>query len=245
VTAGDRPEALHSLLAHSTRLHAWVALPAGAAVFILAEPLLDLWVARRASAAADLVPMATPIVQVLIFGLTVRAMADNWARVLYGAGHVSKYAMSFLIGGLLNPVISLVLITRFQGDSGIVAPAIAFSLIALVVHFLWLPAIAAKCLGVSYVSLFTPMLRPTLVTIACAPILLAANMIIGRWTLVHLAVVFVVFSAVYAGLSWLFVVTKDERTWIRGVAARRGARRGAGRAAGKEPITRAIEAEEI
>lgn len=237
LTAGDQKEAVNSLLAHSTRLHALVALPAGLAVLILAEPLLDVWVARRVAAAADLVPLAVPIVQTLIFGLTLRAMADNWTRVLYGAGFVARYAPYFLIGGLLNPVLSIVLIKILPSEHGMIGPALAFSVIILVIHFLLLPAIGARCLGVPLIGMFRPILRPAIVTAMCSPILFVAHHSIERWTLVHLVLVIGTFVAAYAALAWLIVVGRDERKWLRNAAARRVGVR----PQRKAPIAQAIE----
>lgn len=236
LTAGERREAVNTLLAHSTRLHALIAIPAGLTVLILAEPLLDLWVARRVAAAAELVPLAVPIVQALIVGLTLRAMADNWTRILYGAGYVAKYAPYFLVGGLLNPILSIVLIMLIPGDRGMIAPAIAFSLIILVIHFLWLPAIGARCLGVSYAGMFAPILRPLLTAAIASPILFAGVLLIERWTLIHLAVVVGGFAAAYAILAWRIVVSPDERKWLTNAAARRVKRQPR-----KEPIAQAIE----
>ncbi len=221
LTAGDQKEAVNSLLAHSTRLHALVAIPAGLTVLVLAEPLLDVWVARRVAAAAELVPLAVPIVQTLIFGLTLRAMADNWTRVLYGSGHVARYAPYFLIGGLLNPVLSIVLIKALPSEYGMIGPALAFSIIILFIHFLLLPVIGSRCLGVPIGAMFMPILRPAIVTAMCSPILVVAHLAIERWTLVHLVLVVGMFVAVYAPLAWLIVVGRDERKWLRNAAARR------------------------
>lgn len=225
LSAGEKHDAVNRLLAHSTRLHAWVAIPAGLTVLILAEHFLHVWIARRVASAADVVAPAGPIVQALIFGLTLRAIADNWTRVLYGAGHVASYAPWFLVGGVLNPILSIALIWLLPERLGMVAPALAYSAIIFIVHFLVLPWIGARRLGLSYGAMFAPIVRPMLLAIVCSPILLAAEMHLERWTLPVLAAVVLTYGCVYAGLSWLVVISAEERTWLKNAVARRLRRR--------------------
>lgn len=227
LSAKENDGAVRTLLSYSTLLHAWVALPAGVVAGVLTRPILELWVARRAESAADLVPLGVGLVQALVVGMTARAITDNWTRVLYGAGHVRRYARQFLLGGLANPIVSVALIWALPEEQEVLGPAIAYSAIFVVVHFLWLPAIASKCLGVPYWSLFAPIVRPAILAAVCSPILIGAERLIDRWTLAHLVGVVGVYSVAYVGLSWVFVLTASDRARVVRVVMRRG---GPGRA---------------
>lgn len=217
----DQQQAVARLVHHSTRLHAFVALPAGLAVFVLAKPILTIWIAHRAPGAADLIPTAVPIVQLLIIGFTARAISDNWVRILYGAGYVARYAPLILVGGLLNPILAISLIAVLPDRHDILGPAFAFATILMLLHLLGLPIIGARCLNVRYRDLLMPILRPTLVTAASSPILIAASSVLDQWTLLHLFVVMLVFGVVYLSLTIIFVLSPDERSRFLAAATRR------------------------
>jgi len=217
VTKGDAIAALNN---HSTRLHAWVTLPAAAAVLITAEPLLDLWVGSRLTDRAEQLPLAAAMTRILIVGIICRAISDGWVRILYGAGHVRRYVPIMLIGGVLNPIIAIVLLRTLPEPLRWYAPAIAFSAIMLGVHFFWLPRVASACLGVSYRSVLAPVIRPLVITIATAPALALAYAV-PFGNLVSLAIAFSVFSLLYLVATGVFVVTPLERERIVSAANRR------------------------
>lgn len=220
VTKGDEIAALNS---HSTRLHAWVTLPAAAAVLITAEPLLDLWVGSRLTDRDEQLPLAAAMTRILIVGIICRAISDGWIRVLYGAGHVKRYVPIMLIGGVLNPIVAIVLLRTLPEPLRWYAPAIAFSAIMLGAHFLWLPRIVSACLGVSYRSVLAPVVRPMIITLASAPAL-ALSYIVPMGNLAALAIAFTVFSVLYLIATGLFVVTPLERERIVSAVRRRSRR---------------------
>lgn len=207
----DRERAVARLLHHSTRLHAWVALPACVMVFILAEPLLDFWITVRVPHQAGLVPEVVPIVRVLIIGFTARAISDNWLRVLYGAGYVARYAPFILAGGLINPLLAVGLLVALPEGRQILGPAISFAAILTGMHLCGIPFIAARCLRLRPRDLIVPMARPALITALCTPIPILADRIVHRWGAVELAGVALVFGGTYAVLTVLVVMTAQER----------------------------------
>lgn len=226
-SAENSGEAVRGLLSHTTRLAAAIALPAGVFVLVLARPILDVWVGQRTPNAAPSIPLATPIVQVLVIGMTVRAITDNWMRILYGAGHVARYAVQVLVGGLLNPVAAVVYLTLIDPGAEL-APACAFTGVFIAIHLLMLPRTAHRALGVRYSEVLSPLVRPLLATAIAAPIPISAAILIPSWNLPTLAGIAFAFGAIYIPLAWKLVLAPPERQrLIRAIARRTG--RGASR----------------
>jgi O-antigen/teichoic acid export membrane protein len=227
ISAGGNKAVMHSLLRQSTRLHALTALPAGLGVFILAEPLIRIWAGRYLDDPAA-VPQAVTLTQIIIVATISRSISDGWVRILYGAGHVRRYAPMVLVGGVLNPLVAIALLLALPADFRFNSPALAFAGVFTLFHMVLLPLIGARCLGVPVRALFTPMLRPAVAAAIPAPILVAATWLPGvgpGWASawgpwVELGIL-MGFGAVYgAALSVLvvaFVATPQER--VRAAAA--------------------------
>ncbi|MCP3902662.1 MAG: hypothetical protein GY715_03420 [Planctomycetes bacterium] len=213
---------LPELLRHSTRVQAVVAIPAGLGVFVLAEPLLRLWIGRHVENPEVTIPLAVTIAQILTFALTARSIADSWMFIMYGAGHVRRYAPLVLTGGILSPLVGGALLFALPDPVRYNAPAIGYAVVYTVVHFLMLPVIGARCLDVRYRDLFVPLLRPALATALCSPLLIAAQGVYqDSWTLPRIVAVALVFGALYAVATWFIVLDRAERRRFAGAARRR------------------------
>ena len=229
---GQRVEAM---MQHSTRIHAMVALPAGAVVLFLADPLMTLWVGRMTENPETL---ATAIVlaQVLVIGMTARGISDCWTRTLYGAGHIRAYAPLVLFGGVLNPLIAIGLIAVLPPDEKYLGPAIAFSSIFVVLHFLIIPFIAARCLNVGVKRILAPVFRPAVTTLFASAILLLPHTEPGRGSIIVLLVSIALFVVALLPLSWFWVLPPADRHQIRQVILRR-LKRAPGRAPGDAGVS--------
>lgn len=222
--AGNRKDAMKQLVHHSTRLHALTALPGGLAVFVLAEPLLELWIGRHIENPQSIIPWAVTLTQVLMFATVSRAICDGWMRILYGAGHVRKYAPLVLVGGIINPLVAFGLLAVLPDNIRFNAPALAFAIVFTVVHIIILPVIGAKCLDVRYRDLFVPMIRPALATAIASPVLIGADMLASRgngWTFLWLIGTVLAYGAVMGVMTLVLVVTADERRRLKRLIARR------------------------
>ncbi len=213
------------LLSHTTRLAAAIALPAGVFVFVLAGPILDVWVGHRTPQARGFVPSATPMVQALVVGMTVRAVTDNWMRVLYGAGHVARYGLQVLAGGILNPLAATGYILLVDRGASL-APALAFTGVMVGVHLLLLPRTVHRSLGMKYSEVIAPLARPSLVALAVAPIPIAAASLVSDWRLWILGSTAALYAIAYAPLGWFVVLRPEERQRLRRAILRRGGTRG-------------------
>ncbi len=170
LTSQKRDDQLASLLPRVTKLHALVAIPAAATVYVYAPHLLDMWIGRQLT--EDQLLRCVTTVRILIVGMCARSIADGWVRVLYGSGYIRRYAPTILLGGLLNPVIAgaLYLSLPIEIEPGAFwansnAPAIAFASIFVTVHLLWIPRIVNRCVGIPPRLLFVPIVRPALVAV--------------------------------------------------------------------------------
>jgi O-antigen/teichoic acid export membrane protein len=216
-TANDH-QTLRSVVRHSTRLHGYIALPSGLAVFLLAEPLLRLWVGRYVEdpdpqTGLPVLASAVVLVRVLVIGLICRAIADGWIKLLYGAGHVRRYAPLVLAGGLANPVLALLLFWILPEPTRYTGAAWGFTAVFLVVHLGLLPAVGAVALGIPWRAMMAPLVRPLVLTAIPAPALIAP-LVVGDaepigW--MGLLLSCATYSLLYGGLGILFGLSPQER----------------------------------
>lgn len=210
----DREAAVRRLAHQSTRLHGLVAFPAAITMILFAEPLLDLWVGDRidqTTRAENLAFIAT-LVRVLSIGLLVRAISDNWQRILYGAGFVKDFALITLAGGLLNPFLAVALIWMLPESIDYTGPAMGYSIIMIVFHFILLPLSAARRLEAGYWQIMSGLWRPLMTTAACTLIYAGAFQFVDRWTLIPLAITLGSFGVAYAVGAVFFILSPQERT---------------------------------
>lgn len=219
--AGER---IRRFLSTQTRLNATVALPMGLAMFILAEPLLDAWVGRQlANPAALLGPMAL-MMRILAVAIVTRAVSEGWVTVLYGAGHVARYAPVIFAGGVLAPVLGILLTWVLPDPYRVQGPALGFTAVVSTVYLLALPVVGARCVGESSLRLMAPVLRPLLAAGVATP-----GLLVGRWApgtlgtgfLGQVVVPAAAFGAVYAPLVWAVVLTGQERARLVRLVRRR------------------------
>ncbi len=223
-------DVMHQLIYQGTRLHGLVIFPAIAAVFVLAQPLVDVWVGDRLENAAVEVPMAANLIKVLCLGMACRSISDGWMVILYGAGYIRSYAPTILVGGLATPILAGLSLWLLPEGMRFYGAAAAFSVVIFVVHTGIFPVIGAKAVGLPTAKMFTPLIRPAVATAICVPLLIVEVFWIQQWTLIKLAAALVVFGGAYGLVCLPLVLTGPERRRI-GRVLRRGLGRGA------EPIT--------
>lgn len=211
-TDEGRERGLKRLMHQSTRLHGLVTFPAMAVLLVLAEPILMLWVGDRINEnVAETVARTSVLIRILAIGLAARAIADNWMRILYGAGHVREYARNVFLGGLCNPLAAGTLLLLIPEPWRYTAVAWAFSGVITLFHLVLLPTIAARVLQIPVRDLFSGLTRPLVVTLACVPILLLGHWLTDDWGFVPLATWGGIFGVTYLLLSGAFVLTPQER----------------------------------
>ncbi len=216
-SGGERP--LRALMHHSTRLHGLAALPTGVAVFLLAEPLIRLWVGGRFADPERYIPGIVLTVQIMSISLTSRAIADGWLMILYGAGFLRRYAPLIVAGGVLFPplVITLLKVMGAPANPSVtlyIVPA-TFCAVQFAIYCIGLPLIGARCLGIAPSQMFLPLWRPAFVTVLSAPVLVLVLPLLAkdptRPGIIPLALTGALFGAVYVVLAMALVLTSEER----------------------------------
>jgi O-antigen/teichoic acid export membrane protein len=204
---------LQSMFKHSTRMLGFVSFPAMIVVFVLAEPLLRMWVGRSVENPAEVLPPTEILVKIMVIGLACRAVSDGWMKLFYGAGHIRKYAPYVFAGGLFNPLLSILLIFILPKNMSFTGAAIAYSAVYLVVHVVIMPVVTGNSVGLTFSTILRPTLRPLIIAVAATPALLVAPLFsetqLLNWTGVIAGVC--CYGLVYGIASWLFMLSKQER----------------------------------
>lgn len=213
--------AVRALMHHSTRLHGLATFPVAIGVVALAEPVLRLWVGDRLEDPQTTLPPAIVLIRIMTLGMIARAISDGWIHILYGAGHVRRYAPVILVGGIIYPLLALLLLVTLPTSMRYTAVAWAYSGVLIIIHAGLVPLVGAKALQISYGQFFRPLVRPLLVALACSPILLLSRGQPQEWTLLHLVVVVGAYSVTYAAGCIMFVMDRAERIRFTKAALRR------------------------
>ncbi|MBT4584744.1 MAG: polysaccharide biosynthesis protein [Phycisphaerae bacterium] len=213
LSSDEDKSSLQNMFRHTTRMLSFVAFPSMVVVFVLAEPLIRIWVGRSVTNPSELLPPSELLVKIMVLGLTCRAISDGWMKLFYGAGHIHKYAPYVLIGGLCNPILSILCIKLMPESSNYAGAAIAYSTIFLVVHMFIMPKVTSGEVNLSLRIILAPLLRPLFISLALTPVLFIGYFIsdtsLMGW--VELLISVSVYGVLYGIASWWFILSKRER----------------------------------
>ncbi len=223
--AGDEASRLRvqRFMTVQTRLNSMVALPVGLAMFALARPLLDVWVGAKVQDPAAILEPAAVMTRILAVAIVTRSVSEGWVTVLYGAGYVSRYAPVIFAGGLLAPLLGVVLTWALPPSVEVQGPALGFTIVVSSVYLLALPIVGARCVGQGYFQMLAPMLRPLLIAAAAAPTLWLGPWLggaLGHGVVGQLVAPAGAFGLVYGPLAFLFALTPEERRRLLAVVDR-------------------------
>lgn len=218
-TAGS-PGAIRTLMHHSTRLHGVATFPAALAMLVLTEAVLRAWIGDSLQDPQTAVPRTVTLVRIMTLGFAAQAISDGWIRILYGAGHVARYAPLILIGGVINPLLAGLLLLVLPESVRYTAVVWSYCSVLITIHGALLPMIGARALQITYAQMVAPLLPPLLIALACSPILLLASHRVEQWTWLTLAVTVGLYGAVYSLLCVIFVMDRLERVRFAKAALR-------------------------
>lgn len=221
LSASKGIDSVRQLIRHSTRLHAFVALPTGIGVMVLAEPILRVWLGVKDPEKEAMIVAAVPVMQIVVCGTTARAVGDGWIRVLYGAGHIRTYARPIALWSVMNPILAIVLIKLLPSGAEYLGPPIAFGVVMVSLSAVLVPVVGARCLHMKTSELVRPAVGPAIMALVSCPVLLGAMHLIETWNLAWLALTCAVYAACVTTLCVMFVMTREERTRFGGAIARR------------------------
>jgi O-antigen/teichoic acid export membrane protein len=211
VSTVGHQDAIRTLVRHSTRLHGLVTFPSSLLVIVLADPLMRAWVGGRIEDPTTTLPATIAVVRVLCVGVTARAIGDGWVRILYGAGHIRRYAPMLLIAGLCDPILAFALTCTLPAGVRHTGPAWAYSVILVVAYLSLLPMLGGPMLGLRVRDLYAPLGRPLLLALICAPILIGPGYWLERWDLKWIVGVCAVYGVAYGLLAMFYVLEEGER----------------------------------
>ena len=100
---------LQQILVQGTRFSLATVLPISTAVFVLADPLIRVWLGSKAEELAG----AVPVLQILAIAVSVRVGNATGTTLLKGTGKHRLLAAVNLTSGVVNVVLSALLITRY------------------------------------------------------------------------------------------------------------------------------------
>ncbi len=213
--------AIRTLMHHSTRLHGVAAFPLAIIILLVPEILLRLWLGARIDDPQSTFPPAVTLIQIMTLGMVARAVSDGWIRILYGAGHVTRYAWMIIAGAVMYPLLVGLLLVILPTASRYTAVTWAYSAILVIVHGLFVPLAGARALRIRYADFFVPLVRPLIVAVVCSPILLLAHGKEGQSELVWLIAAVAMYGVTYLGLCVAFVMNQLERRRFTKAALRR------------------------
>jgi O-antigen/teichoic acid export membrane protein len=206
------------LVFHSTRLLALATIPVGVVFFVLAPQLIQLWVGKSIASPEVNVPKIVTTIQIMAPTVVIRAIAGGWTAILYGAGHLRRYAPLFLIAGTTNVVLTTLALLVFRNSPELWKQYLIPGINAVTngcMFLIFLPRIVSRCLDLPVRNLFTPLIRPALATSVCSPVLFLAPWALAHlgltWNLLTLAGVGVVFGGLYAIAAAVLVLEPAER----------------------------------
>ncbi len=149
--ATRRTERLQRLLLEGTRLSLAMVVPITVAIVVLARPLVRVWVGAR-------MMEAVPLVQILAITVAIRVGNATGTTLLKGAGQVRYVALANVVTGIVNLVLSLLLVKRF----GLVGVAVGTLIpIAAASSLVLFPA-ACRRVDVSVIRAFRHAVWPAL-----------------------------------------------------------------------------------
>ncbi|MDG2201642.1 MAG: MATE family efflux transporter [Phycisphaerales bacterium] len=225
LSSSENITAFRSVVRLSTRLNAYISIPAAITVFLLAEPLLELWVGQAANepdpmTGRGFISATAVLTRIMIIGMLSRAISDVWMRMLYGAGHIKRYAPMILAGGIANPIIACLLITWMPPSMNWMGAALSFSAVLFVVHLIMLPVTNARYLEMNWQDLLGSLCRPAV--LAAIPAALYAIVLLwtqpAPWWVVF--PICIVYAVAYGGLGYVFGLEPQERKQIYAMIAR-------------------------
>ena len=204
LSSNEGEDAVRDLCKHITRLNSSIALPAAAGLFVMAGPVLTIWVGDRMEDPQTQLPLTIVLIRIMSIGMAIRALTDGWIKIMYGAGHVAKYAPIILGGGIANPILAIVLYYLLPESNKFIFAVSSYTTVYIFFNLGLLPKLMGKLLGGSTFSMFSPAIGPLIATIVSASGLFLIAKQITNWNLLLFGLVCFGYGLLYVVLVILF-----------------------------------------
>jgi O-antigen/teichoic acid export membrane protein len=201
--AAQKQQRLQQILVEGTRLSLVMVVPVATALIVLADPLVHAWLGRN----ADKVAGSIPVLQILAVAVTFRVGNATGSTLLKGAGGHRLVAWVNLGTGLVNVLLSIVLIRTFglRGVAWGTLIPIAFSAV-----FILYPA-ACRRVGMPLTRVFVQSILPALWPAFAMAGLLVATRNISSGTFLAVACQAAAGGVLYLALFFTLAIGKRDR----------------------------------
>lgn len=200
--ASDDRRRLQQILLQGTRLSLATVVPIATALVMLADPLVRSWTGEATIA-------AVPVLQILAFAVTIRVGNATGNTLLKGAGQHRMLAFSNLGAGVVNVVLSMILVRSY----GLVGVAVGTVIpIALTAGLILNPA-ACRRVGLSQARLFTHSVLPAVWPGVVTAGLLYVTRDISSGTFLAVAVQAAAGGLVYLALFFGMAIGRRDRAF--------------------------------
>ncbi len=206
--------AVTTLCHHITRLNSCIAFPSAAALFVLAEPILYLWIGDRMDDPETQLPLTVVMIRIMTIGMVIRAMTDGWIKILYGAGHVSRYAPIILGAVIANPILAIALYFILPESTRFTFAVTSYTTVYIIFNIGFLPKLMGKLLDTSIAGILSPTVKPLIATFISVGALVYMTTWIDKWNGINFIGVSIAYGIIYAVLLLCFVLNSDERRLI-------------------------------
>jgi O-antigen/teichoic acid export membrane protein len=198
--AAERPDHLRVIFVQGTRVSLFLVVPLGAALFMLAGPLIRSWVGPQFEP-------SVPIVQILVTVIAIRVGGATGTILLKGAGCHRLLALANAGSAIANLALSLWWVRRY----GLIGQALGtlFPVAAVCIFVVW-PA-ACRRVGIGITEALRAAVWPTLWPLAVTAATILPLRRVMPPNLLSVAVICAAGSLAYALVFFAFAVPRDER----------------------------------
>jgi O-antigen/teichoic acid export membrane protein len=194
-------ERLRRILVMGNRACALIVFPVTAILIILGKSVIEVWVGSK------YVSIAYTVLVLLIVSDSTQMAQSASGKILYGMAQHRTLAFVWLGEGVLNLVLSIVLLRRY----GVIGVAIGTAIPQLCTNLFFLPGHLCQVLGMRLRTFVRQTyLAPALLSMPLVGTLLLMRHFFVPHTYLELGLQFAAGGLVYgAGLLW-FLVTKEQ-----------------------------------
>jgi O-antigen/teichoic acid export membrane protein len=215
--ASEQRVTLQQILLQGTRISLVMVMPIATALLVLSSPLVHAWLGRQ----ADKVAGCIPVLQILAIAVAIRVGNATGNTLLKGAGQHRLVAWVNLGTGVINALLSILLIRRF----GLIGVAWGTLVpIAAASFFVLYPA-ACRRVGIPFRRALTESVLPAVWPAAVMGGFLYLTRSISSGTLLAVACQAVAGGAVYLALFFGIAISRGDRAYYIAKAAQLTGRR--------------------
>ncbi len=205
--------AMLDMMSHFTKIQALIVFPAAAVLLFAGELLIGIWLHGRFDDPEKTLPMISWVMRILTIGVSARCLSECWMSMMNGSGNVKRYAIPVLIGGLLNPALSILAIMYLPESQRFAGAAIVFATLMTLVHLVAVPVSVSKTFGLSTARVLQPIAKPLILTVASIAIGFTASLLVTS-ELVSKGIFLGLSSLCFAVGAWLLVLDDTERDQV-------------------------------